>query len=536
MATIQSIKSKIQGLIDKSNEATGGNDTDLTSAVDSLIANQGGSGDEDEYNVEWLNDVVFWDYDGTMVARYSIEEANALTELPTPPSHDGLTFQSWNHTLEEINSIDHILDVGATYIPSDGKTHVKVRFTNTATAYKKYTIRFMQTVDRGVTINWGDGTVETYSGVDTSISAVHNYANIGEYEITFDVSDGCVMTLGDGTAYFLSTALTSAVREVYVGKNTKLTDKTFQSYSIQYLTLPNGITEIPSYCLYTVSNLRSLILPRGVTKTYDYGTALGGVYVSNGTFERVVSFPLTVTEIGNFGPGWDNFQKRCILPDSLESLPKYAFSNSAWALVHYYNSDIEALVERMFYTNGSLKKYTCAQGLTEIPPYAFVNTYGLEEFTANDELKTIGNGNLYNAPRLKKISLNEGLETIGTNFLYQTNVKDVIIPSTVTLIDDGFLQASTVERLVIKGADTTINKTNYFLKDTHRLKEIFLLSPTPPPCTANIVGSSLNGTRNTTVKVYVNDDSYEAYKSVSTSTVYVRILPLSEYKGKIFWE
>lgn len=46
MATIQSVKTKIQGLIDKSNEATGGSDTDLTTAIDSLIANQGGGIDE----------------------------------------------------------------------------------------------------------------------------------------------------------------------------------------------------------------------------------------------------------------------------------------------------------------------------------------------------------------------------------------------------------------------------------------------------------------------------------------------------------
>ena len=38
MADAQTIKTKIQGLIDKGNEATGGSDTDLTSVVNALIS------------------------------------------------------------------------------------------------------------------------------------------------------------------------------------------------------------------------------------------------------------------------------------------------------------------------------------------------------------------------------------------------------------------------------------------------------------------------------------------------------------------
>lgn len=43
MATIQDVKTKIQGLIDKGNEATGGSDTDLSSVIGTLIGSMGGS-------------------------------------------------------------------------------------------------------------------------------------------------------------------------------------------------------------------------------------------------------------------------------------------------------------------------------------------------------------------------------------------------------------------------------------------------------------------------------------------------------------
>ena len=54
MTNIQKIKTKIQGLIDKGNEATGNSATDLTTVVDDLIANQGGSGGLDDENLKYF--------------------------------------------------------------------------------------------------------------------------------------------------------------------------------------------------------------------------------------------------------------------------------------------------------------------------------------------------------------------------------------------------------------------------------------------------------------------------------------------------
>ena len=46
-------------------------------------------------------DVVLRDYDGSVVASYTKEDFAALTELPTPPEHEGLTFQEWNWPLAD---------------------------------------------------------------------------------------------------------------------------------------------------------------------------------------------------------------------------------------------------------------------------------------------------------------------------------------------------------------------------------------------------------------------------------------------------
>ena len=45
------------------------------------------------------NDVVFRDYDGTILYSYSASEVASLSSLPPLPTREGLTCQGWNWTL-----------------------------------------------------------------------------------------------------------------------------------------------------------------------------------------------------------------------------------------------------------------------------------------------------------------------------------------------------------------------------------------------------------------------------------------------------
>lgn len=123
------------------------------------------------------NDVNFYDYDGRRVASYSIAEAKALTALPTPPSHNGLTFQEWNWSLADIQSYNRrYIDIGANYNTSDGKAHIKISIPVDG-------FLFYQSVG-GVNItptwiDWGDGVVDT-----AALTNSHTYAQAGDYDIT----------------------------------------------------------------------------------------------------------------------------------------------------------------------------------------------------------------------------------------------------------------------------------------------------------------------------------------------------------------
>ena len=123
------------------------------------------------------NDVNFYDYDGFRVASYTIAEAKALTELPTPPTHQGLTFKEWNWSLADIQSYNRrYIDIGANYEPTDGKCHIKVRIEEEGGEYLMTTAQNVYTIP--TSIDWDDGTIETLSN-----SMTHIYAQAGVYDI-----------------------------------------------------------------------------------------------------------------------------------------------------------------------------------------------------------------------------------------------------------------------------------------------------------------------------------------------------------------
>ena len=81
-------------------------------------------------------DVNFYDWEGTLLFGYSVEEVQAMTSLPAPDTspnyqsvdHDLLTFQKWNRSFANIktwvqNHSNQSLGVGAIYTTTDGQNH-----------------------------------------------------------------------------------------------------------------------------------------------------------------------------------------------------------------------------------------------------------------------------------------------------------------------------------------------------------------------------------------------------------------------------
>ena len=198
------------------------------------------------------NDVNFYDYDGTLVASYSLSEAQSLTALPDGPTHDGLTFQGWNYTLDKVKVFTRPMNVGATYITDDGKTRLHIRIA--AEGRMNVPLYISQTVANGVTIDWGDGSAtETLAGTG-NVNTTHTYASIGDYTITLNPVDGCTLGFGNGTSSYCVMGSTGNNGRVYCNMLqdfqagigvTSIGDSAFSScQSLASVTIPDSVTSI----------------------------------------------------------------------------------------------------------------------------------------------------------------------------------------------------------------------------------------------------------------------------------------------------
>ena len=129
------------------------------------------------------SDVNFFDYDGTLLYAFKWEEAEAMTEMPVPPyEHEGLVFDGWNYTLEDMKAQGDYADIGALYTTDNGRTKIKCRVGGTLT------LNLTQTIPNSAIIHWGDGTSEM-TGEELTISHSHVY-NSGDATIEIEVIQG----------------------------------------------------------------------------------------------------------------------------------------------------------------------------------------------------------------------------------------------------------------------------------------------------------------------------------------------------------
>ena len=320
-------------------------------------------------------DITFYDYDGTIVTSWSLEELAGKTALPDYPSHDGLVCQGWNWSLEDLKTTNRKMNVGAMYITDDGKTRIYIRLQEGRTS------PMLGCCPNGtVTVDWGDGTTpDTLTG--TSIATVkwtpnHAYAAPGDYVIKLTVdgemrlwgevgnSSGSKLLSfssgGDGRNY----TYRNCVQKIEIGTSvTSIGNNAFNyCYSLTSITIPNGVTSIGSDAFNYCYSLTSIAIPNGVTSigsnAFSYCGSLNSIAIPNG-----------VTSIGS-----NAF-------DSCYSLTSIAIPNG-----------VTSIYSRLFQTCYSLISVVFLGSVTETGSFVFNQCLSLAfcDFTAATTVPTIG--------------------------------------------------------------------------------------------------------------------------------------------------
>ena len=322
------------------------------------------------------NDVTFIDYDGSVLYSYSLEEAQALTELPALPSHDSLVCQGWNWTLEAIKALNRPVTVGAMYITDDGATRLHIRI---ATIGRMTVPLYIgQTMSNGVSIDWGDGSsAKTLSGTG-NVNTSHTYAAPGDYVISLMPQGGCKLSFGSGSSSYCVMGSTgdngkvycNMLQDVYIGKNvTSIGDSAFYNcFSLASITIPDGVTSIGGGAFYSCFSLAIITIPDGVT-------SIGA------TAFYSCSSLASIT-----------------IPNSVTSIVSSAFYNcSSLASITIPNS-VTSIGDSAFYGCSSLASITIPDGVTSIGATAFRYCYGMRyyDFSACTAIPALSNTSAFN--------------------------------------------------------------------------------------------------------------------------------------------
>lgn len=345
-------------------------------------------------------EVNFYDYDGTCVHAYTVAEAQALSELPAGPEHPGLVFQGWNWSLEGVKGLTRAMNIGAMYTTDDGTTRLYITLQEGRTSPM-----LGVGVNGTVTVDWGDGTepdVLTGTSVSTTVwTPNHAYAAPGDYVIRLTV-DGEMAFVGssslkacivryDNSQDKRNEVYQTALKKVEIGNAVvALNDYSFVACNgIASVTIPEGVTTIGSDVFRALAEIEHISFPIGISKT---GTSL---FYAAGI--KTVSWPETMTNVGNSAMQQCNRLKHAIIPGKETSIGSSMFSSCGNLTSVDVQEGVISINGSAFSSSYSIASVKMPKSLESISSYAFYSCYGLGivDFTACTSVPTLAATNAF---------------------------------------------------------------------------------------------------------------------------------------------
>lgn len=223
-----------------------------------------------------------------------------------------------------------------------------------------------------------------------------------------------------------------------------------------------------------------------------------------------IELPENLEVLGGFGT-WNINQENLVydvtnLPKSIRTLEQYAFGRCINVTGTVNLPNLEGSLSSVF-NNTKIERVENLGNLTALgdagggPSGSFANCSELVSCVLPETLTKIGRQSFVNCTALESVNLPDSLETIG---------------------DAAFKGCSSVEKFDIPQSVTTI-QASAFVNCTN-LSVFICRAVTPPAMASSFTGSSAD------LKIYVPDDSVEAYKQASGWSTYAeKIFALSSY-------
>jgi hypothetical protein len=420
------------------------------------------------------NDVNFYDYDGTLLFAYTLAETQALTELPTPPTHEGLVFQGWNWDYEDVIALDYPMDIGAMYITDDGKTRFYLEVEDEEGV--DIELGFTQTAN-DVIVDFGDGS-PTQTSADAKAIIPHHYAkgsyvlkmwSQGKKKYTFEQS-GATRNIFGGVADVSATIL----RKIELGNNSDVS-------SYGFIKCTN---------LETISVYREISGTFGWTSSFEYCLRLKHLNIPKGSqylYGSVMTYCMSL--------------KSMTLPNTPILISGGAATRNGLRFVRISQ-------------NANISK-TSPFTYTEIEEFDFI-----AKSTASD-------GFFRECKKLKKVKNIQGCVIYKNFFVGCYSLEEVEIPEDQTIIyANSFTDCDTLRELIFPKGITTIQSSAFGGSGIGKF-DFSALEAVPTLENTNAFSGTL-----ATSKIIVPDALYDDWKAATNWSTYAdRIVKASEYNG-----
>ena len=395
-------------------------------------------------------DVIFIDYDGTIVDAKTKAQINAMTsdsDLPSNPSHNGLTAQGWNWTVTQLKAQltampDQKVFVGQMYVTTSGDTEIDV-------VMQEGRLEPILTicVNGTITVDWGDNTTPdtvTGSSLTTRLEVgPHTYAGAGSYTIKISVVSG-------NFTFFCDSSYT------ILRKNTSVNENKLYTNCIKAIRLGTGISQIANYAFYNCFSLSDITIPNTVTSI--------GTYVFRNCYSLFnITIPNTVTNIGNYTFCFCNSLFSITIPSTVTSIGNNAF-NFCYSLSNItIPNTVTSIGNNAFDTCSSLSNIAIPNTVTNMGIYVFNYCYSLSSITIPNTVTSIGENVFFYCYSLSNITIPNTVTSIGI-YAFEScySLSNITISNTVTSIGKyAFSYCLSLSNITIPNTVTSIGNNAF---------------------------------------------------------------------------
>lgn len=189
-----------------------------------------------------------------------------------------------------------------------------------------------------------------------------------------------------------------------------------------------------------------------------------------------------------------------LIPSSVLTISTRAFSDCSNLTNVAFENGCRTIGDYAFYACGSLNSVVLPESLVSVGDYAFYSCSALDAVTLSSKIKSIGRSAFYACSKLSGLSfagtvdglrieqsafqycrtlssvnLPEGLISVGWNSFADTGLSEVVIPSTLGIVDPGAFPRSTIV-LLAPGNSVFTEQNGMILDLVHTPKQVMWLS------------------------------------------------------------